>query len=51
MHYARQAMKPDYWLERWRENRIGFHRADVNPRLVQHHQRATHIDMRWELDP
>jgi thiopurine S-methyltransferase len=33
-------MKPDYWLERWRENRIGFHRADANPRLVQHHQRA-----------
>jgi thiopurine S-methyltransferase len=31
-------MKPDYWLERWRESRIGFHRADVNPRLVQHQQ-------------
>lgn len=29
-------MKPEYWLERWRESRIGFHRADVNPRLVQH---------------
>lgn len=29
-------MKPDYWLERWREGRIGFHRADVNPRLVEH---------------
>ena len=29
-------MKADYWLERWRESRIGFHRADVNPRLVQH---------------
>src|SRR6478735_6718533 len=40
MHYAGRAMKPDYWLERWRENRIGFHRADVNPQLVQHHQRA-----------
>lgn len=28
-------MKPDYWLERWQEGRIGFHRADVNPRLVE----------------
>lgn len=31
-------MKADYWLERWRENRIGFHRADANPRLVEHHK-------------
>ena len=30
-------MKPDYWLERWQEGRIGFHRADANPRLVEHH--------------
>jgi thiopurine S-methyltransferase len=30
-------MKSDYWLERWRESRIGFHRADVNPALVEHH--------------
>jgi len=29
-------VKPDYWLERWEKGRIGFHRADVNPRLVQH---------------
>ena len=29
-------MKADYWLERWRQSRIGFHRADANPRLVQH---------------
>jgi len=29
-------MKPEYWLERWQEGRIGFHRADVNPRLIQH---------------
>jgi thiopurine S-methyltransferase len=29
-------LKPEYWLERWEKNRIGFHRADVNPRLVQH---------------
>jgi len=33
-------MKPEYWLERWQEGRIGFHRADVNPRLVAHHQRV-----------
>src|SRR3954469_5375445 len=29
-------MKPDYWLERWEKGRIGFHRADANPRLVEH---------------
>ena len=29
-------MRPEYWTERWREGRTGFHRADVNPRLVQH---------------
>jgi thiopurine S-methyltransferase len=33
-------MQPDYWLERWREGRIGFHRADANPRLVEHHERV-----------
>ncbi len=31
-------MQPDYWLERWEKGRIGFHRADPNPRLVEHHQ-------------
>jgi thiopurine S-methyltransferase len=31
-------MDPDYWLDRWQKNRIGFHRADANPRLVEHHQ-------------
>jgi thiopurine S-methyltransferase len=31
-------MRPDYWQERWQEGRIGFHRGDVNPRLVEHHQ-------------
>jgi thiopurine S-methyltransferase len=30
-------MQPDYWLKRWEEGRIGFHDADVNPRLVEHH--------------
>lgn len=33
-------MQPDYWLERWKEGRIGFHRADANPRLVEHHERV-----------
>jgi len=33
-------MKPEYWLERWQEGRIGFHQADGNARLIQHHQRA-----------
>jgi thiopurine S-methyltransferase len=31
-------MKPEYWLERWQEDRIGFHRADANPRLVEHYR-------------
>ena len=31
-------MKPEYWLERWQEGRIGFHRADANPALLLHHQ-------------
>lgn len=29
-------MKPEYWLTRWQEQRIGFHRDDPNPRLVEH---------------
>jgi thiopurine S-methyltransferase len=33
-------MRPDYWLERWEKGRIGFHRPDPNPRLVEHHQRV-----------
>jgi thiopurine S-methyltransferase len=31
-------MDPDYWLERWQQGRIGFHRLDANPRLVEHHK-------------
>ncbi|GMQ97133.1 MAG: thiopurine S-methyltransferase [Gammaproteobacteria bacterium] len=27
-------MKPDFWIERWQENRIGFHRDEVNPNLI-----------------
>jgi len=29
---------PSYWLERWEKGRIGFHRLDANPRLVEHHK-------------
>jgi thiopurine S-methyltransferase len=29
-------MTADYWRERWREGRTGFHLADVNPLLVEH---------------
>jgi thiopurine S-methyltransferase len=29
-------MPADYWLERWREGRTGFHLSEVNPRLVEH---------------
>jgi thiopurine S-methyltransferase len=31
-------MTSDYWLERWQKGRIGFHRLDANPRLVEHHK-------------
>ena len=26
-------MNRDYWIDRWKENRIGFHKAGVNPLL------------------
>ena len=29
-------MEPDFWRQRWREGRIGFHRADELPSLVRH---------------
>lgn len=29
-------MAADYWLERWREGRTGFHLAEVNPLLTAH---------------
>jgi len=32
MMYA-VAMNRDYWIDRWKENRIGFHKAGVNPLL------------------
>jgi thiopurine S-methyltransferase len=29
-------MGPDFWRDRWREGRIGFHLPRVNPRLERH---------------
>lgn len=29
-------MDQDFWHERWRENRIGFHQSAANPLLVKH---------------
>lgn len=31
-------MKRDFWIERWEQGRIGFHRSDVNGMLLRHHQ-------------
>ena len=28
-------MHPDYWINRWNQNQIGFHLAGVNPLLMQ----------------
>lgn len=27
-------MEPHFWLERWEENQIGFHKSEANPMLV-----------------
>ena len=29
-------MDPNFWLERWQKNEIGFHANDVQPALVKH---------------
>lgn len=29
-------MQPQFWLERWQQGRIGFHRNEVMPLLAQH---------------
>lgn len=29
-------MHADYWHDRWRDGRIGFHRAEANPLLIEH---------------
>jgi len=34
-------MNNEYWLKRWNENRIGFHKAGVNPLLEQFLPRVT----------
>jgi thiopurine S-methyltransferase len=32
-------MDPDFWLQRWQENKIGFHLDEVNPLLITHFPR------------
>lgn len=32
---------PRYWCRRWEEGRTGWHRDEVNPKLVRHHERLT----------
>lgn len=32
-------MEPEFWRERWREGRIGFHRSDVHPLLQRYAER------------
>ena len=29
-------MTPEFWLQRWSENKIGFHLDEVNPYLIEH---------------
>ncbi len=29
-------MKHEFWLKKWQDNQIGFHRSDVNPMLVKY---------------
>lgn len=31
-------MEPEFWHQRWQENRIGFHQGEVNPYLRQYWQ-------------
>lgn len=31
-------MEPDFWLQRWREQKIGFHQAEINAYLQQYWQ-------------
>ncbi|MFA7554660.1 MAG: thiopurine S-methyltransferase [Spongiibacteraceae bacterium] len=31
-------MEADFWLQRWRNNEIGFHASEVNPMLVEYFQ-------------
>jgi len=32
-------MDLDFWHQRWRDNRIGFHQGEINPHLVRYWQR------------
>lgn len=31
-------MKNNYWLDRWKDEEIGFHQSDINPYLCRHWQ-------------
>lgn len=45
-------MDPDFWHERWRDDRIAFHQARVNPLLERHHGRlAASADAREGSSP
>ncbi|HEX5051291.1 MAG TPA: thiopurine S-methyltransferase, partial [Planctomycetota bacterium] len=47
----------DFWLQRWHDNNIGFHRASVHPALIRHWRRrggsvlvplcGKSLDLRW----
>jgi thiopurine S-methyltransferase len=56
-------MDRDFWLNRWQENRIGFHLAEVNPLLKRFHDETApgrgralaplcgkSLDLRWLAD-
>jgi len=32
-------MEPEFWRQRWQENKIGFHLDEVNPYLIEHWSR------------
>lgn len=34
---SRVIMEHAFWIERWQQGRIGFHRSDVNGMLLRHH--------------
>lgn len=56
-------MHPEFWLERWQQNRIGFHQLEVGAALVRHWSRlelppgarvfvplsGKSLDMQWLL--
>lgn len=57
-------MRKSFWEERWRDGRINFHRTEVSPTLLAHHERfltgsrhrvflplcGKSLDLRWLVD-